>query len=284
MILLFIGLFSLTNTAVSQVLEKEFEHDLKGPVKELRLIEFKHVDEIDWILREDTTVIRVSEIRKFDTARRLIEVYLPIDTTTDWCGCNVNRKTLTYTPEGLLNSVSSFTKDTVLERHYVFERDQLGKILRQKILHKTKEDTHPSYYIYKYEGKKIVEIKEGNERAPTILSYTYNSKGKLIKEIYKTYLVKIYEYKYDDKGRLIAKYDVRYDLGKILLAEYSYNENGDVKEQSGKQERPTLRGGNFFDYKVTITYKYDKHGNWTTQIFAYSDGTSSISKREIDYY
>ncbi len=139
---------------------------------------------------------------------------------------------------------------------YTFKYDSRGNEIEKNEY--DSDGSLSSKFTYKYDSK-------GNE----IEKNTYNSDGKLIRK---------YTYKYGSKGNKIECNIYTSDGSLIGEETYKYDSKGNEIECKGYDLYQK------YTYKNKYEYEYDKHGNWTKQIFYADDKPAEIVERKYEYY
>lgn len=158
-----------------------------------------------------------------------------------------------------------------------------------------------AYEERRYSGDKLVQINRYAALRDVLLSkmnFTYDGKGQLIgKTTYyeKKYYEVSYKHgfgkKYESYNYNFVNYEYCFNLdgqisrkrkynGKNLLSttRYTYNEKGDVEEESESDDNMGLVR------ETKYSYQYDEYGNWTECIERRFDGNVFLRKRMISYH
>jgi hypothetical protein len=185
-----------------------------------------------------------------------------------------------FSSSGIVLRSTLFNDNGENFQDYVVEAD--GKLIN-KFLYKV-YDTVTVYGKYEYEGEKPVLLTAYNAKTDSVmmsLKYEYDQKGNIIKT--QTFLNKNEPTSYtlfnrDVKDNLVKVQRFNKDGKLTMQFEYTYNKKG---------ERITHHHQNFITGVVTdytLTYEYDKMGNYSTIIY-HKDGKPFIyCAREIKYY
>ncbi|MDR1581791.1 MAG: hypothetical protein LBS55_00785 [Prevotellaceae bacterium] len=193
-----------------------------------------------------------------------------------------------------------------IKNRHIINYDKLGNIISE-----TKEAPIVSGYFstkYRYDANKRLSKKEINSNGKFIATHIFhydvngNINKKEIKKI-KRYDIndEEFEYKYDDKNRLVE--EIHLDGKKYNKIEYQYNDKNQLIRRVEYNERDGItyetdytydeldnlsteisayRGNNTFNY--SYVYEYDNQGNWINKRSLSDDKTYSLQIRIITYY
>jgi hypothetical protein len=200
--------------------------------------------------------------------------------TTDVEGEIKNKHTVAYDKSGNIVSENKETPTVAgyFTTKYRYNADkQLSKkeVSSKNVLFAT--------HIYHYADNGTVKKKEikktqGYDINDEEFEYKYDEKNRLVEEIHvdgKRYNKTVYQY--NDKDQIIRRVEYNERGGITYETDYVYDELDNLSTETS-----AYRGNNTFNY--SYIYEYDNQGNWINKRSLSNDKTFSLQIRIITYY
>jgi YD repeat-containing protein len=200
--------------------------------------------------------------------------------TTDVGGDIKNKHTVTYDQSG---NIISENRETPTVKGYFTTKYRYDANRRLSKKEVTSNGRLIATHIYHYDdngnvGKKEIRKKPGYDIYDEDFEYKYDDKNRLVEEIHRD--GKKYnktEYKYNDKDQLVRRVEYNDRGGITYETDYTYDEL-----DNPSVETSAYRGNNTFNY--SYVYEYDGQGNWINKRSLSNDKTFSLQIRIITYY
>lgn len=156
-----------------------------------------------------------------------------------------------------------------------FVYDENGVILKQVM----NRDGGVSTYEFTYgsaHGFPDVAVNNLHNGPQSIHEFTRNEQGQLIREIFTSDGVVMYDYNpiYDEKGNVIREEYRESDPPQIIYISYEYNENDQIVQATR----------DFGSGYLVFEYTYDERGNLIKEVLTYNDGYQIIYEYTFDEF
>jgi YD repeat-containing protein len=264
-----IGIFSLFTTVLNSQNFNCKEMSLKGKVRNISETQYKMSDINPGVNEVLSTTFSFNR-----NCQKIEEI------TTDIEGEIVNQHIIQYDKSG---NIISENKEAPKVKGYFNTKYRYSANKRLSKKEITSEGKLIATHIYHYDADGNVDNKEIKKIKSYDLNdekfeYKYDDKNRLIEEIHhdgKRY-ARI-EYKYNDKDQLIRRVEYNERGGIVYESDYTYDELDNLST-----EVSAYRGNNTFNY--SYLYEYDDKGNWINKRSLSNDKTYSLQIRIITYY
>ncbi len=247
--------------------------NLKGKVKSLKEFGFKIDENLDGIIKIDSTRF---DTYSFNDKGSIIEVIMCINS-------NVFSKLIyKYDNEGnkIEKNVESHG-DLFLKWIYKYDKNR-NKIIEYE--YECNSNRLHRKIVYKYDDNQIKEsvCTKPNGRLDWKTTYKYDDRRNKIEmnDYYaKSKLIGKLTYIHDSEGNEIEINNYISDNQLIDKKILKYDEKKNIIEENWYD----FKSGNLLD-RITLKYNYDKQGNWIKKTLFRNDEPMEIIEREIEYY
>lgn len=280
-----------------------FYYDLKGKIKECKIVFDKRIKSSkwineEWVQNEYFTSIFQTYLFSYNNSGILTEIneYYEDDNKLRY------RTKFKHDLKGNPIEKNVYHSTGDLESKYGFKYDENNNLISVIHYNKYKNIEDVTYFTYNDKNLRITSKRyNADEKCFSSYIYTYNEKKQISKRVSPPSQYDPYElekYTYDLNGNIITEifflepfFFNREDVvneedivNEVDSEEIYYDANGEVINHEDYRLNNFLKPELFFSSKDEFKYVYDSYGNWISRTSITNDKPEKIIERKIEYY